>query len=154
LQIVPAESAAQLDAVRELLLEYWKNRNLEHYVFNFDQELAGLPGDYARPHGRLFLGYWDSDVAGCVALRRLEASVCEMKRLYLRPKFRGKGIGRRLAEFIVGEARGMDYQRMRLDTIQTNMQEAIALYHQLGFKEIPPYRENPIPGVVFMELEL
>jgi putative acetyltransferase len=154
LTIVPAESPVQLDAVRELLLEYWKNRNLEMYVFNFDQELAGLPGDYAPPEGRLFLAHWDNEPAGCVALRKLEPDICEMKRLYLRPKFRGKGIGRSLAEFIINESRKLGYARIRLDTIQSNMQEAIALYRQLGFAEIAAYRMNPLPGVVFMELVL
>jgi ribosomal protein S18 acetylase RimI-like enzyme len=154
LTIVPAESAEQLDAIRRLLLEYWENRKLETYVFNFDQELAGLPGNYAPPDGRLFLAQWENQPAGCVALRKLEPDICEMKRLYLSPKFRGKGIGRILAEFIIQEARTMGYQKMRLDTIQSNMQEAIALYRQLGFKEIAPYRLNPLPGVVFMELTL
>ena len=154
MQIVPAETAAQLEAVRGLLREYWDNRNLAPYVFHFDKELAGLPGDYAPPDGRLFLASWDNEFAGCVALRKLEPSICEMKRLYLRPKFRGKGLGRSLAEFIIREASRIGYQKMRLDTIQTNMQEAVALYRQLGFEEIAPYRVNPIPGVVFMERSL
>jgi len=154
LQIVPANSPAQLDEVRKLLLEYWENRKLEMYVFNFDQELAGLPGAYAPPDGRLFLAQWEDQPAGCVALRKLEPEICEMKRLYLSPKFRGKGIGRVLAEFIINEARSIGYKKMRLDTIQSNMQEAIALYRQLGFNEIAPYRVNPLPGVVFMELVL
>ena len=140
--------------MRELLREYWDNRNLASYVFNFDEELAGLPGDYAPPDGRLFLASWDREAAGCVALRKLEPATCEMKRLYLRPKFRGKGIGRTLAEFIISEARKMGYQTMRLDTIQANMQEAVAMYRRLGFKEIAAYRVNPIPGVIFMELPL
>jgi ribosomal protein S18 acetylase RimI-like enzyme len=152
--MVPAESTSQLDLVRELLLEYWENRNLGLYVFNFEQELAGLPGDYAPPEGRLFLAYWSNEVSGCVALRKLEPDICEMKRLYLRPKFRGKGIGRALAEFIIAQARNIGYKKMRLDTIQTNMQEAIALYRQLGFNEIAAYRVNPLPGVIFMELTL
>ncbi len=154
LTIIPAESAAQLDAVRELLLEYWENRKLETYVFNFDQELAGLPGAYAPPDGRLFLAQWENKPAGCVALRKLESDICEMKRLYLSPKFRGKGIGRVLAEFIISQARSLGYKKMRLDTIQSNMQEAIALYRQLGFTEIAAYRMNPLPGVIFMELTL
>jgi len=154
LQIVPAESTAHLDLVRELLLEYWENRNLSLYVFNFDQELAGLPGDYAPPDGGLFLAYYNGGISGCVALRKLEPDICEMKRLYLRPKFRGKGIGKFLAQFIIAEAKKMGYKRMRLDTIQSNMQEAIALYRQLGFNEIAAYRVNPIPGVIFMELVL
>jgi putative acetyltransferase len=154
LTIVPAESAAQLDAIRELLLEYWQNRKLELFVFNFDQELAGLPGAYAPPDGRLFLAQWENKPAGCVALRKLESGICEMKRLYLSPKFRGKGVGKILAEFIIHEARNIGYQKMRLDTIQSNMQEAMALYRQLGFNEIAPYRVNPLPGVIFMELVL
>jgi GNAT superfamily N-acetyltransferase len=154
LTIVPAESAAQLDAIRELLLEYWENRKLELFVFDFDQELAGLPGAYAPPDGRLFLAQWENKSAGCVALRKLESGICEMKRLYLSPKFRGKGFGKILAEFIINEARKIGYQKMRLDTIQANMQEAIVLYRQLGFNEIAPYRVNPLPGVIFMELVL
>jgi putative acetyltransferase len=154
LTIVPAESAAQLDAIRELLLEYWQNRKLELFVFNFEQELAGLPGAYAPPDGRLFLAQWENKSAGCVALRKLESGICEMKRLYLSPKFRGKGFGKILAEFIINEARKIGYQKMRLDTIQANMQEAIVLYRQLGFNEIAPYRVNPLPGVIFMELVL
>jgi putative acetyltransferase len=154
LTIVPAESTEQLDMVRKLLVEYWENRKLELYVFDFDQELAGLPGAYAPPGGRLFLAQWKNEPAGCVALRKLEPDICEMKRLYLSPKFRGKGIGRVLAEFIITEARNMGYKKIRLDTIQSNMQEAIALYRQLGFTEIAPYRINPLPGVVFMELTL
>ena len=154
LTIVPAESAAQLDAIRELLLEYWQNRKLELFVFDFDQELAGLPGAYAPPDGRLFLAQWENKSAGCVALRKLESGICEMKRLYLSPKFRGKGFGKILAEFIINEARKIGYQKMRLDTIQANMQEAIVLYRQLGFNEIAPYRVNPLPGVIFMELVL
>jgi len=154
LTIVPAESAAQLDAIRELLLEYWENRKLELFVFDFDQELAGLPGAYAPPDGRLFLAQWENKPAGCVALRKLESGICEMKRLYLSPKFRGKGFGKILAEFIINEARKIGYQKMRLDTIQANMQEAIVLYRQLGFNEIAPYRVNPLPGVIFMELVL
>ena len=154
LTIVPAESAAQLDAIRELLLEYWENRKLELFVFDFDQELAGLPGAYAPPDGRLFLAQWENKPAGCVALRKLESGICEMKRLYLSPKFRGKGVGKILAEFIINEARKIGYQKMRLDTIQSNMQEAMALYRQLGFNEIAPYRVNPLPGVIFMELVL
>ena len=154
LTIVPAESAAQLDAIRVLLLEYWENRKLELFVFDFDQELADLPGAYAPPDGRLFLAQWENKSAGCVALRKLESGICEMKRLYLSPKFRGKGFGKILAEFIINEARKIGYQKMRLDTIQANMQEAIVLYRQLGFNEIAPYRVNPLPGVIFMELVL
>jgi putative acetyltransferase len=152
--IVPAESVAQLDAVRKLLLEYWKDRKLELYVFNFDQELTGLPGDYAPPDGRLLLAHCGEVVAGCVALRKLEPGICEMKRLYLREEFRGKGLGRVLTEAIISEARTIGYQKMRLDTIGPNMQEAVGLYRRLGFQEIAAYRLNPLAGVMFMELTL
>ena len=140
--------------MRELLLEYWENRKLALYVFNFDQELAGLPGEYAPPDGRLLLSFCGDEPSGCVALRKIGEDICEMKRLYLRPKFRGRGLGRYLTNSIIEEARKMGYRKMRLDTIQTNMQEAIALYKQLGFQEIPPYRHNPLEGVMFMELDL
>jgi len=154
LKLVPAESADQIEAVRKLLHEYWENRNLATFVMNFDQEVAGLPGNYAPPSGRLFLAHWGDEVAGCIALRKLEPDICEMKRLYLRPKFRGKGFGRTLAEFIISEARKIGYKRMRLDTIRDNMQDAIALYRRLGFQEIEAYRNNPLPTAIYMELML
>lgn len=154
LKLVPAELADQIEAVRKLLLEYWEDRNLSIFVMNFDQELAGLPGNYAPPSGRLFLAHWGDEVAGCIALRKLEPDICEMKRLYLRPKFRGKGLGRTLAEFIISEARKIGYKRMRLDTIRDNMQDAIALYRRLGFREIEAYRNNPLPTAIYMELTL
>ncbi len=154
MQLVPAVSVDQLNLVRELLLEYWENRNLARVVMNFEQELAELPGSYAPPDGRLFLAYCGTEASGCVALRKLGPDICEMKRLYLRPQFRGQGRGRFLAESIIQEAQKIGYRKMRLDTIRTNMQEAIGLYRQLGFKEIAPYRNNPLPGAMYMELDL
>lgn len=154
LSIVPAESTAQFDQVRDLLLEYWKSRNLALSVFNFDRELATLPGEYGPPSGRLLLASCNGEAAGCVALRQLDPKICEMKRLYIRDKFRGRGFGRSLAVAIIAEARAMGYRTMRLDTIGPSMQEAIALYRQLSFQEIEPYRNNPLEGVRFMELEL
>jgi len=121
---------------------------------SFDQELAGLPGDYAPPEGRLLLAHYDGALAGCVALHKLEPHVCEMKRLYLRPQFRGKGTGRALAETIIWEARAIGYRRMRLDSVEPVMQAAVAMYRRLGFTEIAAYRPNPIPGAMYMELEL
>jgi len=154
LQIIPAESTAHLDLVRELLLEYWQNRNLALYVFDFDKELAGLPGDYAPPDGRLFLAHWNDEAAGCVALRKIGPDICEMKRLYVRPGFRGTGLGHTLAEAIILAAREIGYQRMRLDTLPGKMDRAIAMYRSLGFKEIGPYYDNPVESALFMELEL
>jgi len=121
---------------------------------NFEQELAALPGDYAPPHGRLLLAEYEEHLTGCVALHKWEAGICEMKRLYLRPSFRGKGLGRVLAQAIITEARNIGYQRMRLDTIEPIMKDAVEMYRKLGFREIAPYRPNPIAGAMYMELLL
>jgi ribosomal protein S18 acetylase RimI-like enzyme len=121
---------------------------------SFDQELAGLPGDYAPPDGRLLLATYVGRLAGCGALHKLESGICEMKRLYLRPAFRGKGIGRAMAESLIGEARAIGYRSMRLDTVEPKMKDAVGLYRLLGFREIAPYRANPIEGALYMELEL
>ena len=149
-----AESAAQLAQARELFLEYAKSLNFDLCFQNFDKELAGLPGDYAPPEGRLLLAEYQGQMAGCVALHKLGANICEMKRLYSRPQFRGKGVGRALAEQVIAEARSIGYTRMRLDTVAPVMQDAVAMYRRFGFKEIAPYRLNPIAGTLYMELEL
>jgi ribosomal protein S18 acetylase RimI-like enzyme len=149
-----AESPAQIAQARELFLEYAKSLGFSLCFQNFDKELAGLPGDYAPPEGRLLLVEYEGQLAGCVALHKLESGICEMKRLYLRPQFRGKGLGRALAERIIGEARQIGYQQMRLDTVETEMKDAVAMYRKLGFNEIAPYRSNPIAGAVYMELKL
>lgn len=154
LSIIAAESPAQIAQARELFLEYANSLNFSLCFQSFDQELAGLPGDYAPPNGRLLLAEYDGQLAGCIALHKLEAGISEMKRLYLRPEFRGKGLGRALAEHLIDEARRIGYQCMRLDTVEPAMQDAVALYRRLGFREIPPYRENPIPGALYMELDL
>jgi putative acetyltransferase len=121
---------------------------------NFEQELAGLPGEYALPDGRLLLAEYGTRLAGCVALHKWQADICEMKRLYLRSSFRGKGLGRALAEAIIGEARSIGYRRMRLDTIEPIMKDAVEMYRKLGFREVAPYRPNPIAGAMYMELNL
>ena len=115
--------------------------------------MAGLPGDYSPPEGRLLLAEYEGHLAGCVALHKLEADICEMKRLYVRPPFRRLKLGRALAESVITEARGIGYQRMRLDTIAPLMSTAVSLYRQLGFREIAPYRTNPIEGALYMELQ-
>jgi GNAT superfamily N-acetyltransferase len=147
-------SAPELQVVRELFLEYAQSLGFSLCFQNFEQELAGLPGDYAPPRGRLLLAFSGSRPAGCVALHPIDAEVCEMKRLYLRPEFRSKGIGRVLAEKIIAEARGIGYKQMRLDTVEPVMKDAVAMYRRFGFREISPYRPNPIAGAMYMELDL
>jgi len=154
LLIVPIASEDQIEAVRGLLLEYWCSRGLSLTVFNFDRELAELPGEYAPPSGRLWLASYNGEPVGCVALRQLQPYICEMKRLYLGHQVRGRGFGRQLAEAAISEARLIGYKKMRLDTILPGMQEAVALYLQLGFTEIAPYRNNPLEGARYLELEL
>jgi putative acetyltransferase len=149
-----AESPDQIAQARELFLEYAQSLGFSLCFQNFDKELASLPGDYAPPEGRLLVAEFERKVAGCVALHKLEDSICEMKRLYLRPQFRGKGLGRALADRIIAEARQIGYQRMRLDTVEPVMKDAVAMYRRIGFREIAPYRNNPIAGALYMELLL
>ncbi len=149
-----AESPAQVAQARELFLEYAQSLGVDLCFQNFEQELAQLPGYYAPPSGRLLLAEYGGQLAGCAALRQWESGVCEMKRLYLRPLFRGKGLGRVIAETIIAEARNAGYQHMRLDTIEPIMKDAVEMYRRLGFKEIAPYRANPIAGAIYMELQL
>jgi putative acetyltransferase len=149
-----AESLAQIAQARELFQEYAQSLGVNLCFQNFEQELAGLPGHYAPPEGRLLLAEYEGLLAGCVALHKWESGICEMKRLYLRPAFRGKGFGRGLASAIIAEARNIGYQRMRLDTIEPIMKDAVEMYRKLGFREIEPYRTNPIAGAMYMELQL
>jgi len=151
---VQVESPEQVAQARELFLEYAQSLGVNLCFQNFEQELAGLPGHYAPPHGRLLLAEYNGQLAGCVALHQWEPGICEMKRLYLRPSFRGKGLGRVIAETIIAEARNIGYQHMRLDTIEPIMKDAVEMYRKLGFREIAPYRPNPIAGAMYMELHL
>jgi GNAT superfamily N-acetyltransferase len=146
LRIEPVEDIA---VFRELLLEYARSLPVDLSFQNFEEEIAGLPGDYDP----ILIAHWNDEVAGCVALRAIDGQVCEMKRLYVRAAFRGKRIGRSLAERIIAVARDRGFQRMRLDTIPS-MREAIPMYTTLGFRDIAPYRYNPVPGARFLELRL
>jgi putative acetyltransferase len=154
LSIYSAESEQHIAQARELFLEYAQSLGFSLCFQNFDQELAGLPGDYSPPGGRLLLAEFKGELAGCVALHKFDGDICEMKRLYLRPMFRGQGLGRILAEAIIAEARLIGYRRMRLDTVGPVMKDAVAMYRKLGFREIAPYRANPMPGTLYLELTL
>ena len=165
--IFQVETEAQIEQARELFREYAQSLGFSLCFQSFDKELAELPGDYTPPYGRLLLASYQNNLAGCVALhpvggattdpdaiRGRRVRICEMKRLYLRQKFRGKSLGRALAERVITEAREIGYSHMRLDTIATTMADAVVLYRRLGFYEIQPYRENPIASVLYMELKL
>ncbi len=154
IEIVEATTPEQLELVRALFLEYAQSLGFSLCFQSFDKELAELPGDYAPPEGRLLLAMRGGQAVGCVALHNIGDGVCEMKRLYLRPQARGSGAGRALAERIIAEARSLGYRKMRLDTVAGKMDGAIALYRRLGFREIAPYRVNPVPGALYMELTL
>ena len=153
---ITVTSAATHDGiaeVRRLFEEYAGSLGFSLCFQGFDAELAGLPGAYAPPRGRLLLARADDAIAGCVALRPLVEGVCEMKRLFVRPAFQGQGLGRRLAVAIIAEGRDAGYDRMRLDTMPV-MTAALGLYGSLGFRDIAAYTENPIEGARYLELGL
>ena len=154
LELIPATLPEHIEQARELFLEYGRSLGFSLCFQSFDEELKGLPGAYGPPGGILLLARYPDHFAGCVAFRKLETGVCEMKRLYLRPADRGQGLGQILVQRLIAEARASGYQRMRLDTIQSAMKDAIALYRRIGFREIEAYSKIPIPGAVWMELLL
>ena len=149
-----AAGSADLDSVRELFREYEAWLGVDLCFQGFEQELAGLPGRYAPPSGRLLLAELDGRPVGVVALRALEPDVCEMKRLFVREAARGHGLGRTLAERLIAEARAEGYRCMRLDTLPGRMAEAGRLYESLGFHEVAPYYPSPLSGTRYLELDL
>ena len=155
MRIDQAQTETEIQHVRELFEEYvaWLGINL--CFQNYDKEVAALPGDYAPPSGRLLLARADDGrAAGCSALRDLGNGACEMKRLFVRPEFRGQRLGWQLAELILDEARAIGYKSIRLDTLPGKMDQAIKMYRTLGFKDIAAYYHNPVEGAAFMELKL
>ncbi len=154
IEIFQAETAAQIEEVRRLFREYEKWLELDICFQGFEAEVANLPGKYAKPDGRLLLAAVDGAIAGCIALRKLEENICEMKRLYLRDTFRGSGLGNKLIEKVIAEARLIAYQKMRLDTLPGKMAKAVRLYESHGFRQISAYYENPYAETLYMELDL
>ena len=150
---IRAAEPRDLDAVRELIEEYVRSLGIDLSFQEIDRELADLGAVYGTPGGRILVALADGETAGCVAVRPLEEDCCEMKRLYVRPSFRGLGLGQELALAVIEAARELGYARMRIDTLP-QMGAARRLYTSLGFREIEPYRFNPVPGTAFMELAL
>ena len=148
-----ALTAQDTEHVRELFREYADSLKVDLCFQGFERELATLPGDCAPPHGRLLLAYHHEKPVGCVALRRIDATTGEIKRLYVRPEQRGRRTGRRLVEQVIAAAREVGYRRLVLDTLP-QMAEAGELYRSFGFREIPAYYANPLPGVIYLALDL
>jgi len=154
MKITPAHSNAEIEAVRDLFREYAASLDFNLCFQRFAEELSALPGMYAAPKGRLLLAVADGDVAaGCIGLRPLAEDVAELKRLYVRPNFRRRGLGKSLVQAILREAQSIGYHTVRLDTV-ASMKEASQLYDSLGFREIGPYYDNPMPGARFLETNL
>jgi putative acetyltransferase len=151
--LVQVQTGPDIDLARELFREYQRSLDIDLCFQDFEHELAALPGEYAPPFGRLLLCYDEERLAGCVALRKIDDETCEMKRLFVRPDFRGRQLGKHLAEAVISESRVIGYKKMKLDTLPI-MTTAITMYRSLGFKPTPPYRHNPVPGALFMELDL
>jgi len=153
--ITEPRDAADLDATKALFREYAGSLKFSLGYQDFETEMADFPGKYAgAAGGALLLAKVDGAAAGAVALRRMAPGICEMKRLYVKPAFKGQSLGRKLADRLVAEARGLGYAKMRLDTVADQMQAAVQLYRRMGFVDIPAYYPSPIPGTAYMELDL
>ncbi|HXQ72415.1 MAG TPA: GNAT family N-acetyltransferase [Pyrinomonadaceae bacterium] len=154
LRLTQAATPSDIEQARELFKEYEASLGISLCFQNFAEELANLPGDYAPPRGRLLLAREIEQVMGCVALRPVGPTTCEMKRLFVRPEYRDRRLGRILVEAIVEEARKIGYTHMRLDTMSDRMGRAIELYKSVGFVDIEPYYHSPVDTTKFMELDL
>ena len=153
-EIVQAKTVQHIDDARTLFRDYETWFGISLCFQNFDDEVATLPGKYAPPEGRLYIAYDGDTALGCIALRKLERSICEMKRLFVRDTGRGKGVGKLLIETILSDAKAIGYKRMRLDTYPPKMGKAVSLYEDYGFYEISAYYDNPHDSVLYMEKQL
>ena len=153
MEIVCVQNGEHLAQVRSLFEEYWASFGFTPCFQNFGAEVESLPGPYAPPGGRLALAAAEGEAAGCAALKRFDAERCEAKRLYVRPQFRGTGLGRALLDFIVAEARAAGYRELLGDTMPV-MQQALEMYRRAGFEVTGPYAPDPTPGAIFLRLRL
>lgn len=151
--IKAAHAEPRRSQIRLLFREYIAALGFHLDFQDVEREMAELPGRYAPPDGRILIAEMDGEAAGCVAMKRLGVGICEMKRFYVRPAYRGLGIGLLLAEAVIAEARAAGYEQMRLDTVPS-MQSAIRIYESLGFKDTEPYVFNPVEGVRYLALRL
>ena len=154
MEIIQAETEQQIAEAKAIFREYETWLGMSLCFQGFEEELAGLPGKYAPPNGRLYRAYSGDEVIGCIAMREIDPGICEMKRLYLREAARGKGVGNQLIELVIRDAKSMGYEKMRLDTYPPKMGKAVDLYRSHGFYEIPRYYDNPNEDVLFMEKSL
>lgn len=154
IEIAQAKTPEQIEQTRVIFREYEAWLGLSLCFQGFEEELASLPGKYVPPEGRLYLAFSDDELAGCIAMRKLEDGICEMKRLFVKEQFRGQHIGQTLIEKLITESKNSGYSKMRLDTYPPKMGKAVRLYESYGFREIAPYYENPHKETLFMELTL
>jgi putative acetyltransferase len=153
MQLIQPGNSAEWEQVRRLFQEYWSSFGFSPCFQDFASEVAGLPGAYGPPGGVLVLALIDGQAAGCAALRRFDMQRGEAKRLYVRPQFRGRGVGRALLDWVITEARTMGYREMVGDTIP-QMAVALQMYDRAGFERTGPYADVPTPGAIYLRLKL
>jgi ribosomal protein S18 acetylase RimI-like enzyme len=153
ISIKPARTPAEFDAARALISDYNQELGVDLEFQGISEELAGLDRVYAPPHGRLVIAWGGNEAVGCVGLKPIDGATCEMKRMYVKPGYRGQGVGLGLAKRIMVEGKKLHYTTMRLDTL-VSLQAAVGLYRRLGFREIEPYYDNPLPDVLYLECQL
>ena len=153
IEIVERYDEQSISEIKDIFIEYRKDLGLDLEFQDFQDELEELPGEYSPAEGAILLAKDEGKTVGCVALRKIDETTCEMKRLYVKPEYRGEGLGRKLSKSIIEKARDKGYEKMKLDTL-TTLKEANELYRSLGFEECEPYRYNPLEDALYMELEL